>query len=31
MKKFVYSRPVLTAIALVALAAEMGAAHKFGH
>lgn len=30
MKKFAYSRPVLTVIALVALAVEMGAAHKFG-
>jgi hypothetical protein len=29
MKKFAYSRPVLVAMALVALAIEMGAAHKF--
>ena len=30
MKKFAYSRPVLTAVALVALAVELGAGHKFG-
>jgi hypothetical protein len=29
MKKFACSRPVLAALALVALAVEMGAAHKF--
>jgi hypothetical protein len=29
MKKFVYSRPVLVAMALVALAVELGAGHKF--
>jgi hypothetical protein len=30
LKKFAYSRPVLAAIALVALAVELGAGHKFG-
>jgi hypothetical protein len=30
VKKFAYSRPVLTAMALVALAIELGAGHKFG-
>jgi hypothetical protein len=30
MKKFAYSRPVLAALALVALAVELGAGHKWG-
>jgi hypothetical protein len=29
VKKFAYSRPVLSAMALVALAIELGAGHKF--
>jgi hypothetical protein len=29
MKKFAYSRPVLAAMAVVALAIELGAGHKF--
>jgi hypothetical protein len=30
VKKFAYSRPVLAAMAVVALAIELGAGHKFG-
>jgi hypothetical protein len=29
MKKFAYSRPVLAAMSVLALAVEMGAGHKF--